>query len=354
MNVVFINSTRKWGGVKTWTLDYGRALQDRGHRVAVILRPATPFEPACRDAGFHTYPVRLGAKYSPVGIARVVRVLRAEAADVAVVNISKDLNVGAVAARFSGVPVVHRIGLAEDFKGSLEERLWHRFLVDLGVVPSRYLQRRILDRLPWFAPDRLVVIPNSKAAGEIPTASPGVPADPVVFGVTSQLSPSKGHRHLLDACAALRDRGVRFHLRIAGTGGLEPRLREEVSARNLEEIVTFSGFQSPVGPFLARLHGFVLPSLNESFSNAILEAMWAGLPVVAFRAGGVPEVVGDAGILVPSGDAGALANAMERLAEDPAERARMGRRARARAEAEYDLARNADRLEAVLREVAGP
>ncbi len=353
LSILFVNYTRKWGGVKTWTLDYGRALQDRGHRVAVVVRPATAFVDACRRAGFGVHPVRLGAKYSPVGIARVLAVLRAERPDVAVVNISKDLNVGAVAARIARVPVVHRIGLVEDFKGSREERLWHRFLVDRAVVPSRYLRDRLLETVPWFSADRLAVVPNSKRPDGVPLARPGDAEGPVVFGVTSQLSPSKGHLYLLQACEKLRVRGVDFRLRIAGTGGLEARLRTECDRRGLGALVSFDGFQASVPDFLAGLHGFVLPSLNESFSNAVLEAMFAGLPVVAFRAGGVPEVVGDAGVLVAPGDVDGLAAALERFARDPDLRRTWGCRARRRAADAYDLGRNVAMLERLFAEVAG-
>ena len=351
MTVLFINSTRKWGGVKTWTLDYGRALQKRGHRIVAIVRPGTPFVSACRRAGFRTYPLRLGAKYSPFGIWRTLRVLRREKPDVVVVNISKDLNVGAVAARIAGIPVVHRIGLVEDFKNSWEERLWHRYLVDRAVVPSRYLRDRLVEALPWIDAGRLVVVPNSKFSEEQEEARPGEPADPVVFGVSSQLSPSKGHSFLLQACEILKNRGLGFRLRIAGTGRLEPVLRSECKRRGIEQVVEFAGFQNPIGPFLGGLHVFVLPSLGESFSNAVLEAMWAGLPVVAFRAGGVPEVVGSAGMLVPPKNAEALAEAMERLLCDPDLRGELGRRARERAEREYSVERNVVRLERVFREV---
>ncbi len=351
MTVLFINSTRKWGGVKTWILDYGRALRARGHGIVAVVRPGTPFEQACRSAGFRTYAFRLGPKYSLPGVLRVIRVLRRERPDVVVVNISKDINVGAVAAKLVGIPVVHRIGLVEDFKNSWEERLWHRCLVDRAVVPSRYLRDRLVEALPWFDADRLVVVPNSKFPDQQGTAHPGAPADPVVFGVSSQLSPSKGHSFLLQACEILKNRGLSFRLRIAGRGRLEPVLRAECERRGLERVVEFVGFQNPIGPFLEGLHVFVLPSLNESFSNAVLEAMWAGLPVVAFRAGGVPEVVGSAGILVPPKNAEALADAMERLLRDPDLRGELGRGARDRAEREYSVERNVVRMERVFREV---
>jgi len=332
-------------------MDFGEALQARGHRIAVVLRPATPFEDACREAGFAVYPVSFGPKYNPVAIFRVARALRKEGAAVAIVNISKDLNVGAVAAKLLGIPVVHRVGLVEDYRGSFEERLRHRLLVDRVLVPSEYLRAALLDCLSWIRPEQVTVIPNSKRLDRF-TLAPGGTGSTVVFGVSSQLSPSKGHTYVFQALKLVRSRGVDARLRVAGEGPLAQALREEAGRGGLEEVVSFLGFRSDMPAFLAELDAYVLPSLKESFSNAVLEAMCAGLPVAAFAAGGVPEVVGDAGILIPPANVQALADALELLARDRDLRARLGQAARRRAAERYDLAVNAGRLEAFLRDVA--
>ncbi len=352
MTIVFINNSRKWGGVKTWTLDFGVALRERGHRIVAVVRPGTVFEDACRRQGFVVHPLRFGPKYNPLAIWTLVRLLSRERASVAVVNISKDLNVGAVAAKLAGVPVVHRIGLLEDFKNTWEERLWHRWLVTRGVVPSDYLRRQVLAALPWFRAENLATIPNSKRVHDLPVAV-GSGRAGTVFGVTSQLSPSKGHTYLLQACQGLREQGVEFHLRIAGEGTLEVSLREEVLQRGLAERVEFCGFVGDVTAFLVGLDAYVLPSLNESFSNAVLEAMAVGLPVVAFHAGGVPEVLGDCGVLTPPRDVAALRCAMAELVGEPEYRRRLGNAARKRAGERFDVGVNAVRLETLLGEVAG-
>jgi len=100
---------------------------------------------------------------------------------------------------------------------------------------------------------------------------------------------------------------------------------------------------------------YVWPAIHEAFGMAFLEAQAAGLPVLAGRERGVPEVVrdGEAGILVPPGDARAFAEALEALLADPVRRRQMGARARAIALAEHDIAPAAARLDALLRGVAG-
>jgi glycosyltransferase involved in cell wall biosynthesis len=111
-------------------------------------------------------------------------------------------------------------------------------------------------------------------------------------------------------------------------------LKDELEAKalslGLADVVTFAGIRSDVPQILAALDVFVLPSLWEGMPNAILEAMAAGLPVVATAVGGTPEVVADGktGLLVPSHNPAAMAEAMERLLRSPDLRHRMGQAGR--------------------------
>jgi len=117
--------------------------------------------------------------------------------------------------------------------------------------------------------------------------------------------------------------------------------------------VRFTGFQSQeeVAALLATAHAFVLPSFAEGVPVVLMEAMASGLPVIATRITGVPELVEDgvSGFLVPPGDAGALARAMNRLAALPDRGAAMGTSGRARVAEEFDIAKEAVRLAALYR-----
>lgn len=353
MTLAFVNSTRKWGGVKSWTLDFGQALQERGHRVVVATRGGNPFTDACREVGFSVYPFHFGPKYNPLAICRMVRLFRRERPDVVVVNISKDLEVGAVAAKMLGIPVLHRVGLVEDYRGTWEERLRHRFLVDRVLVPAQWMREALLETYPWIAADEIEAIPNSKrlpAREEVPARAAG---GEVVFGTTSQLSNSKGHTHLLRALQGLQLEGPQMRLRIAGQGPLEQRLRTEVRERGLDGCVEFCGFRSDVPAFLRELDVFVLPSEKEGFPNALLEAMVLGIPCAAFAIPGVREMVGEDVDLPAVGDAEALGGLLAGFAEDPDRRAAAGRAARRRAEENFDLAVNVIRLEGLLEALAG-
>ncbi|GAB4265004.1 MAG: glycosyltransferase [Deferrisoma sp.] len=332
---------------------FGRGLRERGHRVLGIVRAGNPFEQACRKAGFTVYPVRFGPKYNPVAIWRLVRIFRRERPEVVVVNISRDLEIGAVAARVCGIPVVHRVGLVEDFRGTLEERWQHRVLVTRVLVPAEWMGAELARRFPWIESGRIRVVRNGRPAVRLPSAWVRKDA-PVVFGTASQLSPSKGHHSFLRAAGILASEGVSFRIRVAGSGALEGELRQQTAQEGLSDRVEFVGFVKDMQTFLAQLDVFVLASLKEGLPNALLEAMAAGLPCIASDLPGTREVGGDAVLLVPPGDAPALARAMRRLSTDAEFRGTLAREAAARVRKCFDLDTQVGVLERVLREVAGP
>jgi glycosyltransferase involved in cell wall biosynthesis len=152
------------------------------------------------------------------------------------------------------------------------------------------------------------------------------------------LYPVKGHAHLIDALAHLVDRHPNVHLAICGRGDLEGPLLARARDHRLAN-VHLLGLRSDVGAVLAAADLFVLPSLSEGLPLALLEAMFTGCPIVASDVGQVAAALGrgDAGVLVPPGDAAALAAALDDLLSDPARARLLGERARRRAAAEYDV-----------------
>jgi L-malate glycosyltransferase len=126
----------------------------------------------------------------------------------------------------------------------------------------------------------------------------------------------KGHRHLIEAVARLRERGLDVPLTIVGDGPLRRTLEESADGLGVGDLVTFTGVleKQAVAAALREADVFVLSSSSENMPCAVLEAMSAGLPVVATRVGGVPEVVGrPEGILVAPGSSDALADGVERM-----------------------------------------
>lgn len=178
------------------------------------------------------------------------------------------------------------------------------------------------------------VIPPAIDAEAVPTASPGGDG-PLRLVSVGRLHWKKAHHHVLAAMALLHARGLDLHLRIIGDG---PQLEELAFARHeygLEDHVTFArGLDRPAAwAELATAQVFVHGAVSEGFGNAVLEAQAVGLPVVCTDAEGLAENVEDGvtGLVVPRRDPGAMADAIARLAADPAGRVAMGAAGRARA-----------------------
>jgi len=192
-----------------------------------------------------------------------------------------------------------------------------------------------------------------------PLAPPGAPVE-VLF--LSRLERAKGVFDFVEAVARLGTEGAGARFVIGGEGPERAPLERELARLQLEGQASLPGWLK--GPqklaALAAADLFVFPSHVEGFPNTLLEAMAAGLPVVASDVGAVRELVtdGETGLLVPAGRSDALAAAMARLIREPALRQRLGAAARARVVQDFGLERGWQRvgavLEAALAERVGP
>ncbi len=179
----------------------------------------------------------------------------------------------------------------------------------------------------------------------------------LVLGV-GRLVEKKGFAHLVEACRILRNRGVRFHCEIVGDGEERRGLERAIRRKGLVEIVRLVGARSQEElPALYRRAALVaMPAVvardgnRDALPTVLLEAIATGTPVVASRLTGITEIVddGENGYLIEPGDAGALANAIERLLAEPKLRERMGAAGRRKAETCFDLATNVRTLYGLL------
>jgi len=167
---------------------------------------------------------------------------------------------------------------------------------------------------------------------------------PLVVSV-GRLASEKGHSHLLDALAGLD--GVQ--LLLVGDGPERAALETHARALGLDRRVRFLGVREDAMAILALADACALPSLYEGFGMVVLEAMSLGVPVVASRAGGLPEVIrdGETGLLVPPADAPALAAALRSVVLDRALARRISEKAREAVRQQFDLSRMIDRVESL-------
>ncbi len=189
-------------------------------------------------------------------------------------------------------------------------------------------------------------------------------SDPFTVLCIAALRGVKGHRHLIAACRILKDRDFPFTCHLVGDGPLRDEIRQLVSNAGLDDRITLHGAmpRGEVLRLLGRASVLVLPSVMDSRGRregipvVLMEGMACGLPVVASRISGIPELVEDgvSGILIPPGDEAGIADALERLGKDPELRHRLGARGRERVVAEYHVRTNAARLAGLMCNHHGP
>lgn len=255
-----------------------------------------------------------------------------------------------------GLPVIYtEHGRLNDHAPSRKRRLVNPWLCRLSFgnyAVSEDLRLHMVAE--GFAGDRIGVIYNGIRIGSLPTVehravarkSLGLPDDAMVIGAVGRIDPVKNLAMLCEAfaAAARRMQPQEVYLVIVGHGPELAATTERVAANALQDRVLFTGYRSDVEAILPAFDIYVNTSVHEGVSLTILEAMAAGLPVVATAVGGTPEVVadGETGVLVPSRDVSACADAFVSLGRSRETRNKMGRAGRARVEARFGSERMVD------------
>jgi glycosyltransferase involved in cell wall biosynthesis len=241
--------------------------------------------------------------------------------------------------------VPHRFSTKHGFNEFRDSRLFAwgdravSSLADCQIAISQGLAEYLAEREGFDAGVFQVVHYGIAAGPEPPPPSP----TPRLLCI-GRLIPIKGHRVLLEAFAAARAEVPELTLDLAGTGPLEQKLRAAAG-----EGVRFLGHVAPVQPLIEQAAIVVVPSLGEGFGMVALEAMERGRAVIAASVGGLPEILGDAGVLVPSGEVEPLRAAIVELARDRPRIEALGAAGRKRALAEFSETRCIDRTEALYR-----
>jgi glycosyltransferase involved in cell wall biosynthesis len=336
------------GGASIHVRDLAGAMRERGHEVLVLTGGRGPVTELFDAAGLPFTPLEfLRRPVHPWWDARAVgelaRVLRAWRPDLVSTHTAKAGWVGRAACARLGVPAVYtphglavggRMGAAAGFYFTMAERAASRWTSALVCVSESEKRLALARRV---APPRLLHVVYNGVRDVAPElrAVPGSSGARLVS--VARLEPPKDHATLLAALAGLRS--LDWELELVGDGPLEAPLRRQAASLGLAARVRFLGYQTDIAPALARAHVFVLASRSESFPRSVLEAMRAGLPVVASDVGGIGEAVTHDGIglLVAPRDPAMLAHSLGGLISAATLRARMGAAARATYEARFRL-----------------
>ena len=351
------------GGMLTHVRLLLEGLVRRGFPAAVACPGGGDVREELAAGGVPVYPLYLPGEMSwphdLVDIWRLALVLRSGAFDLVHAHGLKAGVVALAAARLAGR--VHTVYTAHGATPGLD-RSWVQLRqkaaggllrrYDCLVAVSQHTRRTYVTAF-GLDPAQVQVIYNGI---EVPRVIPprGVvpPGGCPVVGTVARLAPGKGVEVFLQAARLILQECPRTRFLVAGDGPLWPELKILAGRLGLDGRLLFTGRLRQASGLMSFLDVFVLPSLQEGLPLALLEAMARGRPVVATRTGGVPEVVLEGtGILVPPGDAGALAAQVVRLLGDRYLAERLGRAARQRVLLRFAARRMQDETVALYQQV---
>ncbi|HEV8471894.1 MAG TPA: glycosyltransferase family 4 protein [Methylomirabilota bacterium] len=364
MKILHLMSCRGWSSDAYWAARACRELERRGHAVTLGCRRGTESRVIDRVRGegvSHVATFELAGGVRPrqdgADLRRLARAIRE--VDVVHVHRGKEHWLAVAAARLTRgprPPIVRTRHIAQAVRPHAGNRWLYRQATALVITVTEAMRRQYL-ATGLLPPDRVVALPGgadvdayAPRAADPATrqAFGGRGAEPLV-GLVSGLRVMKGHEVVVDAVARLAARGGAPHVAFVGRGGHEAVVRTAIRRAEVENLITIAGWAPDLPAVMAALDiGLYVPLESDGMSRVLFEYLAAGRPLIASRTGVVPEVLtdGEHAVLVPAGDAGALAEAIARLVGDAALRARLGAAGRELVRARYSGARLAEALEA--------
>jgi glycosyltransferase involved in cell wall biosynthesis len=352
------------GGLEKQAHELAKALVARGNSIHAL---STKFESSQpHDAlvdGVHVRRIDwiefkpLRFLLSPIALARELRALKGQVDVVHIHNISWFGSFVSVCARRFGFPVIVKlpsIGNIQRLRGRLGGRLLIGVLRRSNAIVAMTEQSQHEIRQLGYPEANILRVPNGIAVGE-DTLAQRQHRSVATAVYVGRLLPEKGLSDLLMAwtsLSALTTRAIR--LRLVGAGPMQAQLKAMIHELGLTDVVEVINHVEDISSELAKADIFVLPSHAEGNSNAVLEAMRAGLPIVATAVGGTPMQVGPDGadFLVPPRAPEAIANGIRRLAADAKLREVLGRKMRERVRSLFNVERIASIYEDAYRLLA--
>ena len=336
---------KNWGGGESQVFGLATYLHRAGHSTAVAADPSGPLYHRLRDAGLPTHALRIRNHGDFLAGLRLRHLVRSGRYAFVHFHTSR---AHALSPWLWGLKVKRIVTRRMDYpvKKGRATRFLYTTSVDAVVAISAGIRATLIAAEVPAAHIRLIpsgvdttrFTPDPAARRQL-RQSYGLGAREPLVLATGALVERKGYRTLLQAAHRLKTQGRQFRYVICGDGSLRSVLQAQASTLGLEREVRFAGFCSDVAPYLAAADLFVHVPLWEGLGVAVIEALAAGLPVVASRVGGIPELIEDqeTGLLVPPQDPLALAAALCRLIDDPRKARALGQTGQSRVRARFDM-----------------
>jgi glycosyltransferase involved in cell wall biosynthesis len=346
MRVLHINTERTWRGGEQQTLYLAGGLKDRGHQTTIACQPRSPLAVRARQQDVDMVELAMRGEGDVAAVYRLARIIRGRTFDVVHMHTSHAHTLGCLASWLArqGARIVTR-RVAFPTKKHLASKMKYRHGVHKYIAVSAAIRQVMTG--DGIQPERIAVVHSGidvsrfdqqQDPSSIRTEFNLQPGRPIL-GNIGRLETVKGQAVLIDAMPTVLKAFPEALLLLVGGG--EPKVALERKCRELgiESSVVFAGFRDDIPKLLQLFDVFVMPSLAEGLGTSVLDAMAAGVPVIASHVGGIPEIVENEknGLLVPPRNPPALAAAIIRLLRNRSERASLAAAGRSTVEKKFTV-----------------
>jgi glycosyltransferase involved in cell wall biosynthesis len=363
MKIFLINSSKTWGGGEKWHLETACSLQKKGFDVAILANRDKELFKRSIASGITTEPISITnlSFINPFCLILLVRLFKKEKPDAVILNFSADIKTAGIAAKIAGIRnIIYRRGSAIPIRNTWVNRILYRTIISHIIANSEETKRTILQNNPkLFPPEKITVIYNGIDLVQL-DRMPVVKLcergkDEIIIGNAGRLVLQKGQKYLIEIAAELKQQGKAFKVLVAGDGPLEASLKSMAAKAGVEDHIVFLGFVNNVKAFMETIDVFILTSIWEGFGYVLVEAMACKKPVVAFHISSNPEIIVDSetGYLVDALDIAAFTRKVADLIQDPVLREKQGKAGRKRVEDYFEIGKNQQQVEVLLRALTG-
>ncbi len=356
MRILILNTFPVWGGDEKWTINVGIGLMEKGHFVVISSSAGSAIEQKARESGLETFPFHIGPDIAFWKIPPFQHFLKKNKINAVLCVQNRDVKIGGLAARLSGIPAIFARQGLDTIKRKLDHRIAFTRYID-GIITNTRSIKELYEGYGWFRHDFIhVVYDGLTLPDQLPQidlhAEFKLKKDSKVIMGTGRLAEQKRFDLLIEAAKIARKENQNWSFIIAGTGDLLQSLQRNAKKQGVDDMIKFIGFREDVLALMNSSDLFVLSSDSEGMSNALREAMGVGRACVATEVFGVSELFQDGkyGIMVERGNAEAIFRAIKSIFSDAKLKSNLENNAAELIRTSFTMSTMIDRVERLFQE----
>lgn len=328
-NIAFLNNSGAgdYGGVEKWIFKISKALQEKGHQPFIIARDKSLLLQKAKQEGFNYKMIsKIGSStfVNPLRVLKLFNYLKENKIDALFFCSSPTFKFGSVAAKLAGVNnIIYRRGSAIPIKDKFYNKYLMNNYITTFISNSKATKEKSLKYLNDFENEKVELIYNGvdiDKFGDVELETNirkefNISNDKLVIVNVGRLHKQKGQNYLIEAVNKLKSKLNEFVVLLVGEGPMEDTLKNKVKELNLEEYIIFTGFRNDIASILKQADFMTHTALWEGCPWVVLEALAAGLPVVATDSSSLPEIIsnGENGYLAQDQNANDIAQKMLKM-----------------------------------------